>query len=828
MLRRLIWKEVIIIKTQATTILVVEDDPHVARDIGIKLKALDYRVCDVVDNASDAIKQAKLKQPDLVLMDIVLPGGMDGIEAAAAIRKQQQIPVIYLTAYSDQVFLDRAKVTNPLAYILKPASERDLLAAITIAVQQADNERQNREREWLDATLVSLADALFAWNKEGRIIRVNRAAQVLLERAEQELLGRDVTEVLRINSAVDQHDVTTKLVYLIESQGGIPEDWDLLLQCEHRQVPVRVRSNRILNLHDQCLGYALLVEDDSERRQAVERLRQSDTVFECTQEGIMMLDAAHRIVRVNSAFRDITGYAESEIIGQSPAMFNSGRQGRDFYASIWTRARETGHWQGEVWKRRKDGEVFPVLLSISTIRNVADQISGYVGVFADISALKASEAQLEYLAHHDPLTRLPNRLLLMSRLEHGIRSAQRERKNLGVLMLDLDRFKDVNDSFGHLAGDELLQQVATRLTAVVRGVDTVTRLGGDEFTIVLENIGHDEDAARVAGRVIDALNQPFQLSNGAEVRAGASIGISLYPAHGRQAEELLQHADAALYQAKSQGRGQFAYFTETLTRAARERIDMEARLRRAIERNELCVYYQPQIDIATGRITGAEALVRWNDPQEGLIPPLRFIPVAEQTGLINAVGEWVLNETCRQGRSWLDAGLPALSLAVNVSPHQFMRSNLVETVSGALKSSGFPATSLELELTESALMARQQEAVDTLNQLRELGVRLAIDDFGMGYSSLAYLKQFPLDVLKIDKSFIDDIPASADGMEITAAIVGLAYTLRFKVLAEGVETAEQLAFLKNHGCNAYQGYLKSPPLPPDDFIRLLSGNGKEE
>ena len=322
-------------------------------------------------------------------------------------------------------------------------------------------------------------------------------------------------------------------------------------------------------------------------------------------------------------------------------------------------------------------------------------------------------------------------------------------------------------------------------------------------------------------RLSAALNEPWQLANGAEVRIGASIGISLFPQHGNSPAELLQQADAALYQAKAEGRGRFTYFSESLTHAARERIELEARLRRAIAQNELRVFYQPQMDIATGRIIGAEALVRWQDPVEGFIPTNRFIPVAEESGLISAVGEWVLNETCLQGQRWLEAGLPPLTLAVNVSPHQFLSGDLVEVVSRTLVTTGFPATRLELELTEGALMNRQKEAVDMLNRLRAIGVRLAIDDFGTGYSSLAYLKRFPLDVLKIDKSFVDDIPDSQDDKEIAAAIVVMAHTLRFKVLAEGVETAEQLAFLQGQGCDSYQGYLKSPPLPPDAFAKLL-------
>ncbi len=563
--------------------------------------------------------------------------------------------------------------------------------------------------------------------------------------------------------------------------------------------------------------------DLSERKRAEERLREAAAVFETTREGVMITDADQRIVMVNTAFTAITGYTEEEVAGATPQMLASGRHDAEFFAAMWAGIGAGGYWQGEIWNRRKDGEVYPELLSISAVTDGAGKITNYVGVFADISRLKASETELDFLVHHDPLTELPNRALLLSYLEHGIRAAQRDNTRVALLMLDLDRFKDVNDSFGHGAGDELLRQVAERLSARLRGLDAVARLGGDEFAVMLQEVVHAEDAALTANDIITSLQQPWTLSNGAEVRLGVSIGISLYPDHGGSTQELLQHADAALYQAKHEGRSCFRYFSQNLTRAARERIDLEARLHRAIEQDELRVYYQPLVDIRSGRIIGAEALVRWQDPKEGLISPMRFIPLAESTGLINGIGEWVLKHTCLQGSRWIAAGLPPLTLAVNISPRQFLHGDLAETVSKTLAQTGFPATRLELELTESALMEREKDVVQLLNRLRGTGVHLAIDDFGTGYSSLAYLKRFPLDVLKIDKSFIDDIQHGQSGSEgaIAAAIVAMGHTLGFKVLAEGVESAAQLAFLQGLGCDMYQGYLMSRPVPADEFERLV-------
>lgn len=551
------------------------------------------------------------------------------------------------------------------------------------------------------------------------------------------------------------------------------------------------------------------------------RLHQAAAVFETTHEGVVVTDAEKRIIMVNHAFSDISGYSEAEVVGNTPALMQSGRQSREFYEAMWNNIVNEGHWQGEIWNRRKNGDIYPELLSISAVYDDGGHVTNYVGVFADISQTKASESQLEFQAHHDALTRLPNRLLLFSRLSHGIMLAQRESSKLALLMLDLDRFKDVNDSFGHAAGDELLQQVAHRLLAHLRGVDTVARLGGDEFTVVLEKISQPEDAARIANEIIASLSQPWPLSNGVTVRIGASIGISIFPDHGSTTQELMQHADAALYQAKAGGRGCYRYFSEELTLAARARIDMETRLHRAIAQSELNVYYQPQIDIASGAIVGAEALVRWEDPQDGLIQPGRFISVAEATGLIVDIGEWVLRETCMQGQRWIAAGLPPLILAVNLSPRQFLHGDIAELVSRVLAETGFPAAMLELELTESALMEREDDVAVLLNRLRAIGVRLSIDDFGTGYSSLAYLKRFPLDVLKIDKSFVDGIPHDLNDNAISSAVIGMGHSLGFLVLAEGVENAEQLAFLQAHGCDRYQGFFCSEPVAADVFEKVL-------
>ena len=583
-------------------------------------------------------------------------------------------------------------------------------------------------------------------------------------------------------------------------------------------------GNALPQIHaDGSVLWHGLITDITRQKQIETDLRIAATAFEL-QDAIFVTDASNVILKVNQAFTQITGYSAEDAIGKTPRLLNSGRHDRAFFTEMWNSINRTNEWQGEIWNRRKNGELFPQWINIKALKEPdgnGERVTHYVASFSDITSRKASEEQIKQLAFYDPLTQLPNRRLLQERLKHSIEVERRDGKRLALLMLDLDRFKAVNDSLGHLAGDELLQQVAARISARLRDVDMVARLGGDEFVILLEDIAHAEDAARVASEIILVLGNSFQLTQSNDVRIGASIGISLYPKHGASYEILMDNADAALYQAKDQGRGCYAYFSEDLTIRARERMALETRLRRAIEQEELHVFYQPQVDIASGRIVGAEALIRWQDPVEGLILPQRFIRIAEESGLILKIGEWVLRETCRQGRRWLDADLPPLTLAVNVSPQQFRRGDINALVANCLSETGFPAQYLELEMTESGLLENQGNVMELLNKLRSQGVRLAIDDFGTGFSSLAYLKHFPLDVLKIDKSFIDDIPHLQDDMEIAATIITMGHILGFKVLAEGVETPEQLAFLREKGCDMYQGYIKHPPLAAEAFADIF-------
>ncbi|MFW5954451.1 MAG: EAL domain-containing protein [Guyparkeria sp.] len=573
----------------------------------------------------------------------------------------------------------------------------------------------------------------------------------------------------------------------------------------------------------QPLWFDGVVTDVHDRHEIEEHERLMAKVIENTHEGVLITDRDQTIVEVNPAFTELTGYSADEVIGRTPRMLESGQHDRAFYQEMWASLQSHGHWQGEIWNRRKNGEIYPEILSISAMTDRDGSISHYVGLFVDITRQKEDESKLDFLAHHDPLTGLPNRLLLVARLEQMIEVGRRRGENVALLMIDLDRFKDVNDSLGHVAGDQLLVKVSERLKARFAEADTIARLGGDEFAMALSSIESAEQAGEIAGRVIAALGEPWELAGGQHVRVLASIGITLFPDSAETPIDLLQQADTALYRAKDEGRGTFRFFSDEMTDAAHDRVALELELRRAIDNDELRLVFQPQIRVADGQLHGAEVLVRWQHPTRGLVGPERFIPVAETTGLIWPLGGWVLRETCRIGREWLDEGRDFGRLAVNLSPHQLRHGQVDRLVAEALEESGLPPDHLELELTESAIVRREAEARRLIDRLRSMGVHVALDDFGTGYSSLGQLRQFALDVLKIDKRFVDLIEEADDRGQIARVILDLGHALGLEVIAEGVQNDGQLAFLADHGCDVYQGHLESRPLTAEAFAARYLG-----
>ncbi|SFB87027.1 PAS domain S-box-containing protein/diguanylate cyclase (GGDEF) domain-containing protein [Massilia yuzhufengensis] len=572
-------------------------------------------------------------------------------------------------------------------------------------------------------------------------------------------------------------------------------------------------------------GSIWVFADITERKLAEEKLRLSATVLEHIADGVMVLDVGGRIVATNPAFTQITGYTEIEAVGQHSSLTRATLRDEAQSQGLWRDLLDAGFWRGELWETRKNGEVYLESLTVSAVRDDDDAVTHYVCVFSDITKVKESQDKLDHLAHHDPLTALPNRLLFHDRLQHAMVRAARETAQLAVLFIDLDRFKNVNDTLGHHVGDELLKQVAAALAGCLREDDTLARLGGDEFIVLLEGVNGASGTAHVADKLVKLFEQPFTVS-GYELFVTGSVGVSLFPQDATDLNMLVRNADVAMYQAKARGRNGYQFYAASMSGEGLERLRLEALLRRAIEKNEIYLHYQPQVDIATRQLIGVEALVRWHNPELGQVAPVRFIPVAEDTGFISQLGQWVLAEACRQMICWDTAGLRVPKMAVNLSVRQFERGSIAPMVASVLQEAGLEAQRLQLEVTESVIM-NTGDALGYVNDLRAVGVGLAIDDFGTGYSSLAYLSQLPVQTLKIDRSFIQDISTDANDEAIAVAIIQLGKSLNLSVVAEGVENEEQAAFLLRHGCRHAQGYLYSRPVAPDDLLAQW-GQGHDE
>ena len=581
----------------------------------------------------------------------------------------------------------------------------------------------------------------------------------------------------------------------------------------------RVKGQPLL-MDGQLAGYVTTYTDISERRAIQEREQLAQKVFANTPAGIIVTDDAQRIISANPATLSMSGYSPEEIVGQTIfglLASDTSLTPNDFQVAI----DQSGTWSGEIDIVRKTGESLAVGIRISRVDDLnASESSHYIWILADITERKQAEERMRHIAQSDSLTGLPNRLALQMRLAQTLPDARRHSWQVAVMFIDLDRFKNINDTLGHPVGDELLREVASRLSLVVRETDFVARLGGDEFVIVLPAITNPADAAIVANKIIGTLSSPI-VADGHELHTSPSIGISIFPDDGADGDTVLKNADTAMYHAKSAGRNNYQFYADEMNKTATERLDIERKLRHAISRNELALCYQPQFSADGSHPTGVEALIRWHHPTDGIISPVRFIPIAEETGLIVEIGEWVLRTACHEMKNWIDAGLQPIRVAVNISARQLRRRDFCEVVAGCLVESGLPAELLELEITESAVMENPEEAISILQSIGRMGVTLAIDDFGTGYSSLAYLKLFPIDHLKIDRSFVADIEFDLNDRAIAFGTIALAHSLGLNVIAEGVETADQLELLRSNGCDEIQGYLFSKPLTSSAAFAFL-------
>lgn len=615
-----------------------------------------------------------------------------------------------------------------------------------------------------------------------------------------------------------------QLLRMKQSAGGEEHDLDLMLKREDGYTfQTHVNCLRLDDM-DAPHMIRLAITDITKLRAAELELRIAAIAFE-SQEGIMITDVNNVILRVNQAFTTMTGYTAKEALGQNPRMLCSGRQGKEFYAEMWTTLYNTGAWEGEIWNRRKNGVIYPERLTITAVKDMAGFTTNYVSTLTDITMSRAASDEIKHLAFYDPLTQLPNRRLLLDRLNQALATSARSRRRGALLFLDLDYFKTLNDTLGHDIGDLLLQQVAERLTACIREGDTVARFGGDEFVMLLEDLSEVSiDAAAqtevIGNKVLALLNQAFHLG-AHEHHCTISIGATLFNGHDAVTDELLKQADIAMYQAKESGRNALSFFDHHMQELINAHVSLEQELRKAIELQQFVLYYQIQVD-QTGKAFGAEALIRWQHPQRGIVLPNEFIPLAEESGLISVIGQWVLDATCAQLQKWqADAAMRNLTLSLNISSKQFYKTDFVQQVQASVARFDIDPNLLKLELTESMLVEGIDEVAATMNTLADSGIRFALDDFGTGYSSLQYLKILPLYQLKIDQSFVRNIVIDSSDRAIVRTIVAMAHSLDLGVIAEGVETDEQKILLLSNGCTQYQGNLFSSPLTIAAFEDLV-------
>ena len=809
--------------TEGATILVVEDDPLIAEFLERTLAAEGYRVPMALASGEAAVRWMPKIRPDLVLMDILLAGEMDGIEAARMIGERSDVPLIYLSSHHDEAFLARARATNPTAFLVKPINARELTLTIEFALRKESLERglRERERHLAEAQRVGRMGS-WEWRMESG--RLEWSAEVYRIFG----VGPGSVEVTReaflaMVHVEDRDRVRRAAEDALYRRG--PYEVDYRVPTADGEKVVHEQAELELAPGGEVLRMVGTIQDVTERTRAEERLGLFATIFEHAAEGVVVTDGENRIEMVNEAYCVITGYAREELIGHTPRDLRSGYHDDDFYQTMWRSLKRDGKWCGEIWDRRKDGEVFPKWLSIFVLKDGRGAVRHHVGIFTDITEMKEKEQRLQRLAYYDGLTGLANRAQFIERLKQEMAVAKRRDEPLALLFIDLDRFKAVNDGFGHDVGDEVLRQAAERMRDCVRESDILARLGGDEFTLLLTAVKDGQGAAQVAEKVVAALTREFRVG---ERRAsiGASVGISLYPRDGEEFEALLLSADRAMYHAKEEGGGGVTFSSAALNQQVKRRLFLDHALRRALEEGQLELHYQPQVELASGRITGMEALLRWNHPQEGVISPVEFIPRAESTLLILPIGEWVLRQACEQNRAWQAAGLPAVPVAVNFSAAQFTQPGMARMVNDTLISSDLAPCFLDVEVTESVSMKLPERTISTLSQLRECGAGCSIDDFGTGYSSLSYLKRFPVDKLKIDRAFVRDLAHDRNDRGIATAVVQLARSMELKVVAEGVEDAMQRDLLTELGCDFAQGFYFARPLDAAAMGRFLAAESE--
>ncbi len=721
----------------------------------------------------------------------------------------------YILAYSrDEQYLERG-----LAVLSAFGLAILLLVGVTLL-----GVRLQLTRQRLNTLSEHVGKGIYVLDRNGNISYTNPAASALLGYSQEEFIGRDAHDMFHAYSSGSTVSADECPIRCVTEQGKVFQgDQEVFRSKDGTHINVEVTASPIIEA-GETVAVVTVFADIRERLTREQQLRQTDAAVKAAVEGVLITDTQGKIVAVNPAFTRLTGYEESEVIGRKPSLLSSGRHASEFYAAMWQDLLERGTWQGEILNRRKNGSIYPQWLSISAIRDIDGRATSYVGVFNDISDLKEKEDRLFYLAHFDSLTGLPNRRLLRDRLEHAMARAGREDSMLGLLFVDLDRFKQINDSLGHEAGDQLICQAAERIGDGLRHEDTLARQGGDEFVILLEGLTDPQTASVVAMKLIDAIKPSFRLRGFEDqsVVVGASIGIAMYPQDGADASTLLRRADAAMYVAKAAGGNTWQHSNEDSAVFAEERLQLESELRHALDGDELVLYYQPKVSLTKGIVEAVEALIRWQHPTRGLLGPDKFLPLAKESGLIIEIGEWVMQRAVRQIVSWENAGITDPRVYLNIDGSQLMRDEYPSKLLDTLRSAGISPNRLGIEVTETAMMGRADGNIAALKALREQGIALSIDDFGTGHSSLNRLKRLPIDTLKIDRSFIRDMVDDPSDQAIVRATVALAQELGLNTVAEGVETEAQLTMLRKMGCDAIQGYWIAKPMPASKLPAWLA------
>ncbi|MBI3445676.1 MAG: EAL domain-containing protein [Magnetospirillum sp.] len=807
---------------QLLSVLVIEDNPGDARLVELYLHEDPARPFHVIKAArlSEGLAALQAEPVDVVLLDLSLPDSF-GMDSLARLRAASpSVPVVVLTGTSDEGLALEALRQGAQDYLVKGQGDGELVRrAIRYAIgrSQADAALRGSEarfRALFDnaGTGVILSDAT------GNYVHCNPAfcSMVGYSDAELQLMSyRDITH---------PDDLDLHMRMREDMMAGRNDSYELTKRYINRAGTVvwaRLTVTAMREGAQNELRFTVaVVEDVTERKRLEDHMRLAATVFESTGEGLFVTDEKRRIIHVNPAFTELTGFSPDEVMGRTPKFLASGRHPPEFYDKMFRTLNESGKWQGEIWNRRKTGEMFAEWLNIAVVRNERNELTNYVAVFSDITSRKQDEERLNYQANHDPLTRLPNRTLFQERLSRALTRAHRNQSTVALLFIDLDFFKQVNDTLGHLAGDILLQQVAERLTACVRQGDTVARLAGDEFTVILEDIAEPRDGAVVAHKILSVMAEPFDLQ-GHEARISSSIGVALYPSDAGDPQSLIKLADTAMYRAKHQGRNACRFHSESVNAQAFERLALEGALRHAVERQEFLLHYQPIFDARNGKVVAVEALLRWRHPEIGLVMPNQFLPLAEETGLILPIGKMVLEEACRQTREWQQSGFGDLKIGINLTGRQLRAADLMEDVAAALEHSGLDPQALELDVPESAIIEKSPETDGIFNQFKALGVHVAIDGFGSGYSSFAFLRKLPSNTLKIDQDFVRDAASGAEESEIVTAIVAVARGLHLSVVAPGIETSEQLLNLTKYDCDMVQGFLFAHPMPAPELTAFL-------